>query len=140
MATNYTENLGLCLWAAEDAVLRTEFNADHRKLDEAITALKLAVGVLDTYDGTADVTITLGRQPRMVIVGSKIGFTNIITGSSSSSSPGHAVAMPGYPGYRSYLTNDLVTNGVALEVTEDGFTLYAGLKENLAPYFYVAIY
>ena len=36
MASNYTPNLNLCQWAAEDAVLREEFNADNRKIDAAL--------------------------------------------------------------------------------------------------------
>ena len=140
MATNYTENLALCLWAADDPVLRTEFNADHRKIDAAITDLKISIGVLEDYDGSAAVTVSLGRQPRMVIVGNKVGFSNIITGNSTSSSSGHTVAMPGYPGYHSYLTGDLLTSGVALEVTQDGFTLNPGFNPGLAPYFYLAIF
>lgn len=33
MASNYTENYGLCQWEATDQVLRTEFNADNAKID-----------------------------------------------------------------------------------------------------------
>lgn len=36
MASNYTENYGLCQWEATDAVLRTDFNEDNQKIDAAL--------------------------------------------------------------------------------------------------------
>ena len=39
MASNYTENYGLCRWAATDQVLRTEFNEDNQKVDTALKGL-----------------------------------------------------------------------------------------------------
>lgn len=36
MASNYTENYGLCQWEATDQVLRTDFNSDNSKIDEAL--------------------------------------------------------------------------------------------------------
>ena len=36
MASNYTENYGLCQWEATDHVLREEFNQDHAKIDTAL--------------------------------------------------------------------------------------------------------
>lgn len=36
MASNYTENYGLCQWEATDAVLRTDFNEDNAKIDAAL--------------------------------------------------------------------------------------------------------
>ena len=36
MASNYTENYGLCQWEATDPVLREEFNHDNEKLDAAL--------------------------------------------------------------------------------------------------------
>lgn len=70
MASNYTENYGLCQWDATDQVLREEFNQDHAKIDEtlkiladkditlerAVTAVASAAGncqmELITYTGT----------------------------------------------------------------------------------------
>ena len=37
MASNYTENYQLCQWEATDQVQRTEFNADHAKIDTALS-------------------------------------------------------------------------------------------------------
>ena len=39
MASNYTENYGLCQWEATDQVLRTEFNEDNAKMDRALKEL-----------------------------------------------------------------------------------------------------
>lgn len=45
MASNYTENYGLCQWEATDAVLRTDFNEDNQKID---TALKTQAGSISS--------------------------------------------------------------------------------------------
>lgn len=39
MASNFTENYGLCQWEATDQVRREEFNQDHLKIDETLKAL-----------------------------------------------------------------------------------------------------
>ena len=39
MASNYTENYGLCQWEATDQVLRTEFNEDNAKIDQELGEL-----------------------------------------------------------------------------------------------------
>ena len=49
MASNYTENYGLCQWEAGDSFVRTEFNADNAKLDAALKDLE------DTKAEQADV-------------------------------------------------------------------------------------
>lgn len=36
MATNHTAKFGLCLWEAEDKVLRADFNEDNEKIDEVL--------------------------------------------------------------------------------------------------------
>lgn len=36
MASNYTENYGLCQWENTNQVLRSEFNADNAKVDEVL--------------------------------------------------------------------------------------------------------
>ena len=54
MASSYTEHFQLNQWAAEDPVLREDFNADNAKLDKVIPRI-----VTGTYtgDGTAERTI-----------------------------------------------------------------------------------
>ena len=39
MASNYTENYGLCQWEATDQVLRTDFNADNQRIDAVLKGL-----------------------------------------------------------------------------------------------------
>lgn len=46
MASNYTENYGLCQWEATDQVLRTEFNEDNAKVDAALQGLTETVGTI----------------------------------------------------------------------------------------------
>lgn len=43
MASNYTENFGLCQWEATDAVLRTDFNEDNAKIDKVLGELSQTV-------------------------------------------------------------------------------------------------
>lgn len=47
MASNYTENYGLCQWEATDQVLRTDFNGDNAKLETALSNLEARVALLD---------------------------------------------------------------------------------------------
>ena len=76
MSTNYTDHLGLTLWEANDPVLRTEFNANHQKLDTAISALTTAMAtahgcVTGTYEGGANsthVVINAGFKPSLGII------------------------------------------------------------------------
>lgn len=42
MASNYTENYGLCQWEATDQVRREEFNEDNAKIDEALVGIQAA--------------------------------------------------------------------------------------------------
>ena len=118
-----------------------DFNADNAKIEAALTTLSgtVAVGVLEGYDGTTDLTVDLGRQPAMVMVGNRAGWTNIITNDGGTSFFGHSVALPGYPGYHTGLTIDTLQTK-SLEVTETGFQLYAGWVSRLAPLYYLALF
>ena len=40
MASNYTEQYGLCQWAPEDSFVRAEFNEDRQKIDTALGGLE----------------------------------------------------------------------------------------------------
>ncbi len=46
MASNYTENFGLCQWEATDQVLRTDFNEDNQKIDRALEEDAVAITAL----------------------------------------------------------------------------------------------
>ena len=39
MASNYTENYGLCQWEAMDSFVRTEFNQDNARIDAALKSV-----------------------------------------------------------------------------------------------------
>ena len=96
------------------------------------------VGVLDSYDGTAAVTVNLGKQPKMVMVGNRLGWSNSINDGSTFCWCGHAVALPNYPGYKSGMTSNPGSTAI-LTVTSTGFTLAAGMKDELTPYYYLAL-
>lgn len=48
MASNYTENYGLCQWEATDKVGHTEFNEDNAKIDAALGTLATQTATLAT--------------------------------------------------------------------------------------------
>ena len=82
MASGQTTNFGLNQWAAEDPVLRTDFNQDNAKLDaalagkaEAADLTALASEMLHishgTYTGTgeaAQIHYSVGCRPKALIV------------------------------------------------------------------------
>lgn len=77
MAT-YTENFGLHQWVPEDDFLRTDFNHDFQKIDEAIRAVADTAGLVAdkcepltgvfTGDGEPFRDIELGVAPRAVFL------------------------------------------------------------------------
>ena len=87
MASNYTENYGLCQWESTDQVLREEFNQDNKKVDSVLkgtadlaqAAQALAQAAYSpenspfmagsyTGDGAAKRKIELGFTPQAVLV------------------------------------------------------------------------
>ena len=76
MASNYTTNYELPLWAADDAFLRTEFNDAHEKIEDALTETaenipKIAVGsyVGDGRMGFSNsIQIEIGFAARLVLI------------------------------------------------------------------------
>ena len=138
---NQTSNFGLSQWEKDDRIQMEDFNADNAKIEAALTTLSgtVAVGVLEGYDGSTDISVNLGRQPAMVMVGNRAGWTNIVTTNGGNCFSGHAVAMPGYPGYRTGLSTDSLVLKI-LEVTETGFTLYNGFSAHFAPFYYLALF
>ena len=138
---NQTSNFGLNQWEKEDRIQMEDFNADNAKIEAALTTLSgtVAIGVLESYNGSADISVNLGRQPAMVMIGNRVGWSNAIGSNSTTYAPAHTVALPGYPGYRSSMVNTPMTT-VALEVTETGFKLHAGFSADFAPYYYLALF
>ena len=75
MASNYTENYGLCQWEATDQVLREEFNQDNVRIDAALESLCQAVGTplqiaYGSYTGTGSVnhTVPVGFKAQLFLV------------------------------------------------------------------------
>ena len=147
MASNYTENYQLPIWAADDAFLRTEFNDANQKIDGALAGkagktelaaeeqmvesrVRIATGSYDGTDNTQD--IELGVQPAAVLLFSEEGETH------------YSVT------YGGLMTRDLSlrsNNGtvVAAKITETGFLAYGtskgGCCTNLSGkrYYYLAV-
>ena len=80
MANGQTGNYGLNQWAAEDKVIRTEFNEDNAKIDAALEAMDKTIFriVTGTYTGNNETsqTIELGFAPKIVIVATNGGFNS----------------------------------------------------------------
>lgn len=74
MASGQTSNYGLNQWAAEDAVLREEFNRDLQKLDKVLLQkgnCQIEVGSYvgtGTYNSTGAYKLTFSGVPLMVII------------------------------------------------------------------------
>lgn len=123
MAANRTQRYGLHLWEPGDNFLREEFNENF----EALDAVPEAVTGTYTGDGASSQSITLGFQPRLVLVTSR----------GNTSSGYAAVAVPGGDGYAH-------NGGVALQVTEEGFAVFIGRQyvftnETDRRYYYLAV-
>ena len=75
MASGQTSNYGLNQWAAEDKVIRTEFNEDNAKIDEALEQLEQIVAALPrlavgsyTGNGSTTMSLSLPFKPRFVLI------------------------------------------------------------------------
>ena len=53
MASNYTENYGLCQWEAGDNFVRTEFNQDNARIDAALAAAEAETARVESLTGAA---------------------------------------------------------------------------------------
>lgn len=68
MASNYTENFGLCQWETTDQVLRTEFNEDSTKIDAALKALTDRVAKKATLSDLNALTQTVSNKADQIQV------------------------------------------------------------------------
>ena len=118
-----TTNYQLSQWAKSDRIMMDDFNADNQKIDAVLAALKVSVG---TYTGTgtsAAQQITLGFQPRAVLV---------MPGKSGSITYCAGIATPDAP--HQYENIDTVV------VTPTGFTVTGTANHNnYGTYHYIAI-
>ena len=120
----YTTNYQLNQWDAQDAIKRTDFNADNAKIDAAIAAVAASVSnliVTGTYKGTTTTTeptvtqtISLGFQPRFLLVRS-VGYKgSTYSGDTGWDTENIGFATPEH-GHYIYGVNQVI------QITEDGF-------------------
>lgn len=80
MASSQTTNYGLNQWAAEDKVLRKEFNEDNAKVDMFLEMLAAKHFIIGTYvgDGTSERLVVLPFTPQILVISGtkKGGSTN----------------------------------------------------------------
>lgn len=82
MASGQTSNYGLNQWAAEDAVLREDFNTDNRTLSEVLGQkgnCRIAIGTYvgtGTYGANAPNRLEFPFQPEAIVIsgGAKGGY------------------------------------------------------------------
>ena len=69
MASGQTTNFGLNQWAAEDKVLRTDFNADNAKLDAALAGMpRVITGSYTGTGSTETASYDIGARPKLLIL------------------------------------------------------------------------
>ena len=139
---SYTTNYGLHQWESTDDFLRTDFNTDFQKIDTAIEGARtLAEGRADvvtgTYEGSGSTTrtITLGFQPKAVLLFCAGGMTGYSSGAyiiyGGLALPGHPVVDYGH------------NNEVAVEIVSTGFRLhrdsYRNVNNENVTYYYLAL-
>ncbi len=155
MSTRKTQNYQLHQWEATDDFLRTEFNENFGKLDEAVAAevaaradavsgLNTALGkkpevVTGSYtgDGTKGRTISLGFQPKAVFV---IPSTGRLAGTYLYAG---GLALPGQPvAVNSYEMAAITTTGFRVSHTylnHANYGEYFTANESGVVYHYLAV-
>ena len=149
MASHQTTNFQLCQWEAEDEVLRTDFNSDNLKIENALSAIKTVADVAYTTEkapvvfgwyageGTAKRKIELGFTPKAVLVMESNGTMAVSSGSFRTYYGGLAVtdsnACAGDNGRTVWKTGSTI-----VAVTEGGFYVsyspndYGGIYSDLS--------
>ena len=133
MASGQTSNYGLNQWAAEDPVLREDFNQDNAKIDAALEATpKFAVG---SYAGNGS------ADAREIIVGFRPSLVYICTTGYWFDSAGYTyggLITEEYP-----LRRDHNTGPVLAELSDQGFVLFSGTGQRVnykdTKYIYYAV-
>ena len=139
---SYTTNYGLHQWESTDDFLRTDFNTDFQKIDAALAGIQADTDgkvemVTGTYegDGSDERTITLGFQPKAVLLFCAGGMTAYGGGAyiiyGGLVLPGHPVVDYGH------------NNEVAVEIVSTGFRLHRDIYRNVnndnVTYYYLAL-
>ena len=130
MASGQTTNYGLNQWAAEDNVLRQEFNQDNAKIEREFEDIaevlpRIVTGIYEG-NGAASQFIPLDSSPKAVIV----WRYGVQQGGSDGDIYG-GFALPGH------------SANSAIEITDSGFTAYYSgkAKANVAGFdhYYLAV-
>lgn len=134
MASGQTANFGLNQWAAEDKVIRTEFNEDNAKIDAVLAEIPTIVTGSYVGDGSASRFINLGFTPKAVYICHESGTVF----SSAGWSYWGGLALPGKPAKReSYNIVSIATNGFQVYYRTDPYTVYSNLANNV--FYYVVL-
>ena len=135
---SYTTNYGLHQWESTDDFLRTDFNTDFQKIDAALAGIQADTDgkvemVTGTYegDGSDERTITLGFQPKAVLLFCGWGAAGYAEGVYYTYG---GLALPGHP---------VTINSAAVEIISTGFHLrnddFQRVNEKNTGYFYLAL-
>ena len=134
MASGQTANFGLNQWAAEDKVIRTEFNEDNAKIDAVLAEIPTIVTGSYVGDGSASRFINLGFTPKAVYICHESGTVF----SSAGWSYWGGLALLGKPAKReSYNIVSIATNGFQVYYRTDPYTVYSNLANNV--FYYVVL-
>ena len=94
MASNYTTNYELPLWATDDAFLRTEFNDANQKIDAALgTIPKIVLGSYTGnggYGSESPCSLTFDRKPALVLVRDDDHVLSLMNPVTSSPNTAHS--------------------------------------------------
>ena len=140
MASGKTANLELNQWTKTDPVCMEEFNADNRKIDEAIgevkqvaeSGTKLYFGNY-TGTGTSSRTITIGATPKVVVIWTANGaqydsYSRIVQG---------GICGTGNPCKNSGTTAfEIVNNGFSVKQMDSA---YVSCNYSGSTYYYMAL-
>ena len=125
MASNYTENYGLCQWEATDSFVRTEFNQDNARIDAALKDLEDTKAEQSALNGLSATVSGKASQSSVSALSSEIALKGRIragtyTGDGAASqtiSAGFslkAVLVEVEDGRRPYSPNYAVMGGLAV--------------------------
>ena len=123
---DYTQNLNLPQWEADDRIMRTDFNDMTATLDAALAAKSRVACGTYTGDGAESRTIDLDFTPRAVLVlcDTAMHFNAV----SSSVMTYGGIALTGQPLYACCKIRDTTHIAAdclpALEVTANGFIVH----------------
>lgn len=93
MASNYTENYGLCQWEATDGVLRTDFNEDNTKIDTALKGLSDQVTQKAAQSTVNDLTQIVNQKANQADLNSAVNRIGALeSGKADQTSLEQAVA------------------------------------------------